>query len=90
MKINVETAWARINSLQGEEFKTKTGKPFTYEISGNTFEPSRTKYKITKVDFGKALAEFPLDGPGDISNLVRGSSYIWAVLDDPRVSKGEW
>jgi|GEM_PF-6869362 len=37
MKANINSAWARIKSLTGEEFETKTGKPFKYEISGNIF-----------------------------------------------------
>ena len=73
-----------------KEFETKTGKPFSYEIAGNVFSPSRTKYNIGKKDFEKALNHFPLDGPGEISNLVRGSAYIWAVLHDRRIRQGEW
>ena len=87
MKPNIETLWGRIKALAGQEFETKTGKPFSYEISGNIFLPSRTKYNITKTDFAKTLELIPLDGPGEISNLVRGSAYIWAVLHDRRIRK---
>lgn len=87
---NAETVWNRIKALQGEHFETKTGKEFTFEIAGNVFNPSRTKYNISKANFEKALELVPLDGPGDISNLVRGSAYIWAVLHDRRVRKQEW
>ena len=90
MKPTVEAVWIRMKALEGQEFETKTGKPFSYEISGNIFRPSRTKYNITKSDFGKALGLVPLDGPGIISNLVRGSAYIWAVLHDRRIRQGEW
>jgi len=90
LKPNIETTWARIKALQGQPFETKTGKPFTFEISGNIFWSSRTKYNITKHDFAKALDLVPIDGPGKISNLVRGSAYIWAVLHDQRVRKGKW
>jgi hypothetical protein len=87
---DLETVWRRIQGLKGEEFETKTGKPFTYEISGNVFLPSRTKYSIAKMDFAKALKEVPINGPGEISNLVRGSAYIWAVLHDRRVRRNDW
>jgi len=90
LKPSVDTVWMRIKALEGQEFKTKTDKSFLYEISGNIFLPSRTKYKITKADFGKALEMVPLDGPGEIVNLVRGPTYIWAVLHDRRIRKGEW
>jgi hypothetical protein len=87
---NADIVWKRITALQGERFETKTGKEFTFEISGNVFIPSRTKYHISKGDFGTALEHVPLDGPGEISNLVRGSAYVWAVLHDKRVRKQEW
>jgi hypothetical protein len=82
--------WLRICAMEGEEFETKTGKPFTFEISGNTFHPSRTQYNIAKADFQKALNLVPIEGPGVISNLVRGSTYIWAVLHDRRVRWQDW
>ena len=90
MNVDIDMVWSRIKAHEGDEFETKTGKPFTYEISGNLFLPSRTKQNIPKSHFEKSLHEFPLDGPGAISNLVRGSAYIWAVLHDPRVRKNEW
>ena len=90
LKPNIEATWARMKALQGRPFKTKTGKPFSFEISGNIFRSSRTKYNITKSDFAKALDLVPIDGPGEISNLVRGSAYIWAVLHDQRVRQGKW
>lgn len=90
MEPSIEAAWVRIKSLEGEEFETKSGKPFTYEISGNVFRSSRAEQNITKGDFEKALELSPLDGPSEIRDLVRGSAYIWAVLHDPRIRKGEW
>lgn len=87
---DIESVWLRIKKLQGETFETKTGKELTFEISANVFHPSRTKYNISKADFERALQLVPLEGPGQIRNLVRGSAYIWAVLHDPRVRKGEW
>jgi hypothetical protein len=27
----------------------------------------------------------PIDGPGAIRDLVRGSAYIWAILNDKRI-----
>lgn len=88
--INAEKLWKRIEALQGERFETKTGKGFTFEVSGNIFIPSRTEYNISRSDFEKVLDLLPLEGPGDISDLVRGSAYVWAVLHDSRVRKGEW
>ena len=82
--------WNRIIRFKGEEFETKTHLPFTYEIKGKVFRSNRTEYNISKSDFEKAFAQVPLDGPGKISGTVRGSAYVWAVLHDKRVSKGDW
>jgi hypothetical protein len=32
----------------------------------------------------------PIKGPGIISGTIRGPSYVWAVLHDPRISLGQW
>ncbi len=89
-KCSVDQIWQRLRSLQGETFETKTGKPFTFEISGDIFKPSRTEYNISKADFQKALELVPIDGPGAINSLVRGPAYIWAVLYDVRVRGQDW
>jgi hypothetical protein len=82
--------WNRIIAYAGEYFYTKTGLEFKYEINSDIFYPSRTDYKIPKTDFRKAYAHVPIDGPGIINGIVRGPSYIWAVLHDQRISEGHW
>ncbi len=85
-----QEVWNRIRTHEGEEFKTITGKPFTYQIHGDVFNPSRTNYNVTKSDFEKAFVLTPFKGPGMVNLLVRGPSYIWAVLHDSRVRKDDW
>ena len=85
-KLLFEETWRIINSHVGETFYTKSGRKLTYIIKGDGFFPSRTNYRISKSDFKKAFSVFPIEGPGIISNIVRGSSYIWAVLHDQRIS----
>ena len=87
---SIDDLWVRLKSLQGRDFETKTGKPFTYEITGDVFYPSRTTYNISKAEFRKALALAPLDGPGAIRDTVRGPAYVWAVLHDKRVRRQDW
>ncbi len=89
-QFSADDIWVRIRAMEGEEFETKTGKPFTYETSGNILHPIRTTYNIVKADFQRALDLVPIEGPGAISNLVRGSAYIWAVLHDRRVRQQDW
>jgi len=90
LKISIDELWSRLRSCQGESFQTKTGKPFTYEMNGDVFHPSRTEYNISKAEFRKALADVPFDGPGVINRTVRGPSYVWAVLHDRRIRREDW
>ena len=89
-KPSIDQVWTRIRSLAGEIFHTKTGEPFTYSVDGNNLVPSRTEYTISQGDFGKALALVPLDGPGQINDIVRGPAYIWGILHDARVLDQDW
>jgi hypothetical protein len=86
----IDTVWNRIRASAGKPFETKTGKPFTYTVDGNVFRPSRTDYQISKADFGTALALAPFEGPGIVSDTVRGPSYIWPVLHDSRIRQKDW
>ncbi|MEJ8568620.1 hypothetical protein [Elongatibacter sediminis] len=90
VKPSIETVWARLQKLQGQYFETKTGKAFTFEISGRVLKTNRTNFNLPQSEFAKALNHVPIEGPGEINNLVRGPSYIWAILHDPRVRRGEW
>lgn len=80
-----DEVWNRIVNNAGEVFKTKTGLDFTYCINGELLLPSATNYKISKNDFKKAYAMLPIDGPGQIRDIVRGPSYVWAILNDKRI-----
>ena len=64
-----EEIWSRIVTHEGETFHTITDKPFTYEIEGAGFYPSRTHYRISKSDFRKAYQMVPIDGPGVINRI---------------------
>ena len=67
------------------EFHTKRGLPFTYEIEGNQLIPNRTEYPLHKSNFRKAYELMPVSGPGELTNEVRGPSYVWAILNDSRI-----
>jgi len=84
--ISFEEIWKKIIEHEGEVFYTKTGKEFTYEVIGDAIYPSRTNYRIPKTDFRKAYQIIPISGPGKINKVVRGPSYIWAILHDKRIN----
>lgn len=78
--------WRRIIQRTQEGFYSKTGLPFTYEVSGNMLVTSRTDYNLSKSNFRNAYDLLPIEKPGDITHIIRGSSYVWAILYDPRIS----
>jgi len=77
--------WQRIQERAGEEFRTVTGLSFTYEVNGGHVKTSRTNWNIARSDFEKVVDRMPVESVTDVSNLVRGSSYILAILRDPRI-----
>ena len=85
-EVDFDNLWERIKALAGEEFSTKSGRrTFTYTIEGGTLFPDHTDRAIGWGNFLKALEMEPLDGPGEISDVVQGSSYVWAILHDKRI-----
>jgi len=84
--IDFKDTWARIRAHAGEEFQTVRGLPFSYRVEGLTLTTTRTEFPLTRSDFEKAHSRMPLTGPGEITRLVRGPSYIFAILTDKRTS----
>jgi hypothetical protein len=82
--------WQRIEAHRGEEFRTVTGKPFSYDVQGNIVVPRPGKGKLTarqlpRSEFEKAWARRPLSNLGQIRDL-QGYSYVYGILTDPRIS----
>ncbi|MEX0754971.1 MAG: hypothetical protein WD556_07630 [Actinomycetota bacterium] len=84
-----DTVWIRIEAHAGEPFRQVRGARFTYSVVNGHVVPDRTNQQIPKSAFEKALDLVPLDGPGEIQHL-RGPSYVYAILADPRISAGDW
>lgn len=80
-----DDCWNRIRNNEGNQFHTIRGLQFRYKIIGNYLIPSRTDYKISRKDFEKVFRLGRLKGPGAISNDVRGSAYVWAIMHDLRI-----
>jgi len=97
-----KTIWGRICRLQGQQFLTKTGKPFTYSVeSGTTVwverEGNRINQSLAKSNFEQVycmMRNNSIIGPAEINkrainneeSQVRGPSYVWAILYDERVT----
>jgi hypothetical protein len=85
----VATVWPRIEDHAGEEFHQIRGAAFTYRVSGGHVVPNRTKQQIPKSHFEQALAFVPLSDTVLLQHL-RGPSYIYAILMDGRIRRGDW
>ena len=83
--MSFENTWQNIERHAGETFHTISGKPLTYVVTGNQVITDRTQYAIHKSNFEKAWPIESISEPGKISNAVRGSSYVWAIMSDPRI-----
>ena len=83
--VDFQTIWNRIVSCAGEQFYTKTNLPFTYKMVNDCVVPDRTNYPLARSNFEKAAQIVPLNGPGQINNIVRGPAYVYAILTDKRI-----
>ena len=79
-----DTVWQRIVALQGQTFRQKTGRSFSYAIRGGCVVPSTTNRQLPRSQFARAYERAPLRGPGQLQDL-QGPSYLFAILGDPRV-----
>ena len=54
-KPSMTVVWGRIAAHTGEQFKTKTGLPFSYSFHGNTLTTTRTDYPLARSEFEQVL-----------------------------------
>lgn len=100
MILNFQTTWAQIINLSNSVFKTKTGLPFTYTVDNKTVWIYRNNHRINQsIDISnfKQVYNLKQSGknitPGNINKYavaanqsqVRGTSYVWAILNDHRI-----
>lgn len=80
-----DVIWQRIVEAAGQQFETASGLPFTFEVNGNTLRTSRTAYNLARSDFEKAWHALPTASRSKLNDIVRGPTYVVAILTDPRV-----
>ena len=86
--MDFEKIWNNIVSCQGQTFYKIGGQPFTYIVDGSAIIPNCAKQRLTKANFAKCTEDIiGSAGPVAFSNLARGSSYVWAILNDDRISQ---
>jgi len=81
----------RMSACQGEPITMRRGKILTYALEGNNVIVSRDgrEHKIHVGQFAKALKLVPAENTTPFHYLY-GSSYIYAILDDPRIRMNDW
>lgn len=83
------TVWRRIEAHEGEEFRQKLGKPFSYEVKSGSVRLSTTNRQIPKSAFEEALRRFPWRSLTELQDL-QGPSFIYGILMDPRIRASDW
>jgi len=88
-----DAVWQRIESHQGEQFKTATRLPFTYSVEGNGIwffrEGQRINRKLSRAQVNKAIARCPLTSTTEIKDLM-DYAYLFALLMDARIRREAW
>ena len=85
----IEKVWSRIVCCEGDVFTQIKGKTFSYKVEYNSIVPSTTNVSIAKSQFEKALEFVPLVNTTPIQHLW-APSYIYAILMDEKISRGDW
>lgn len=80
-----DSIWRRIEECEGKEFRTVTGLAFSYSIRGKVLRPSRTRYNLSRSEFEKAWELLPSATRSQLNKVVRGPSYVIAILIDPSI-----
>jgi hypothetical protein len=73
-----------IRAHQGELFHQTRGGEFRYRVERNFLIPDRSNYPISLKQIEIALHRTPFRSTTVLQDL-RGPSYIYAVLMDPRI-----
>ena len=89
----MEAVWHRIESHQGEEFRTRRGFPFTFEVDGSGIwffrEGRRINRKLSRTQVESAVSRCPLASTTEIKDLM-DYPYLFALLMDPRIRSTAW
>ncbi len=86
---SIDEVWRRIEAHAGETFRQIRGGEFMYTATSSYISPDRTSQNIPKAHFEKALELVPLSDTVQLQDL-RGPSYIYALLMDRRIRRGDW
>jgi len=88
-----ERVWRRVQQRQGEEFRTATRLPLTFQVEGNGIwfyrGGKRINRKLSRSQFAEAVRRCPLKSTTEIKDLI-DYPYLFAILMDQRIRDREW
>ena len=88
-----QAVWRRIEGHQGDEFHTAKGLPLIYKVEGSGIwffrDGKRINRKLTRTQVEVAISRCPLTSTTELKDLM-DSSYLFALLRDPRIRAGAW
>jgi len=88
--MDVNTVWSNIVSTAGEKFYTQRNIEFVYTIHCDKIQPTPINGSkidsISKETISIVLKDYsPLRTVSQINQKFRAPSYIFAILNDPRI-----
>ena len=86
--MDFDSVWQKIIMSENNNFKTVTGKVFSYTISGTLLHPvvkDKEIRNISKNNIEKAFLEWPVSKPSGFSSSIQGTSYLFALFADKRI-----
>jgi len=86
---SLATVWSRITAHSGQSFTLTRGQKFTYSMYGAYLLPDGRARRLSRTNFGNALDRLPLENTRSVADL-QGSSYVYSILMDRRISQGDW
>jgi hypothetical protein len=85
--------WRRIAAHQGEQFRTATKLPFTYEVdrTGMWFfrNGRRINKRLTRKQLNIAISRCPLSKTTEIKDIM-DFAYVFGLLADSRIKAEAW
>lgn len=96
--VSINDVWKRILENEGELFKTKRGKVFSYKIKNETIttqwhhqDQNRINvviaegYRLRKHHIEKSLERMPMEKVTDLRDIFLYPSHLWGILNDVRI-----
>lgn len=87
MRDSFETIWTRIVAHAGQQFQTRTGQVFRYEIiGGDRVRPTVSENSVSRTELAQYYSEIEHASTAKIAVLNSGPSFIWSILTDHRIA----